>query len=158
MKLSKAICLSRVPRKRYFTGVAEMRRLCSFLLIQLFSFVSSDTVDVPLKVSVIDQFGEQVLHKCRNRAGIESELFLEGSNEVLGKYHITDSERGRDRFGEGIQIDHIIPVRERKQCFRRLGGNGKFRFKIILDDIAVSLLRPTDVLVEFGGGCGYALG
>ena len=34
--------------------------------------MTPDAVDVPFKITVVDQLGENVLHKGRNRAGMEA--------------------------------------------------------------------------------------
>ena len=57
----------KLPRGIFCMGVLWLR--------QLFSYFSSDTVDVPFKVTVVDKLGEDVLHKGRNGAGIKAELF-----------------------------------------------------------------------------------
>ena len=51
-----------------------------------------------LKVSVVDQFGEDKLHKGWYCAGIKPELFIILWYEMLGEHHITDAQRWGDRF------------------------------------------------------------
>ena len=65
---------------------------------------------MPFKISIIDQFGENVLHKGRNGAGVKAELFFIRFDKMFGKHHVSDTKRGRDRFGKGIQIYDVIVV------------------------------------------------
>ena len=65
---------------------------------------------MPFKISIIDQFSENVLHKGRNGAGVKAELFFIRFYKVLRKDHIPDTKRGRDRFGKGIQIYDVIVI------------------------------------------------
>ena len=76
---------------------------------------------MPFKISIIDQFGENVLHKGRNGAGVKAELFFIRFDKMFGKHHVSDTKRGRDRFGKGIQIYDVIVFREGKQRIRWLG-------------------------------------
>ena len=100
------------------------------------------------KISIIGQFGENVLHKGRNGAGVKAELFSIRFDKMFGKHHVSDKKRGRDRFGKGIQIYDVIVFREGKQCVRRLGRNRELRFKVILNDISVFLICPSNVFVK----------
>ena len=102
---------------------------------------------MPLKITVVDQLGENVLHKDRNRAGIEAELFLISRHKVLGEHHIADAQGRRNGLGEGIQIDHVIAIGQRKQRFGRFGGYGKFGFKIVFDDEPVRLRSPFEIFM-----------
>ena len=56
------------------------------------------------KVTVVNKFSENVLHKGRNGAGVKAELFFIRFDKMFGKHHVSDTKRGRDRFGKGIQI------------------------------------------------------
>ena len=73
------------------------------------------------KVTVVNKLSENVLHKGRNGAGVKSEPFFIRFDKMSGKHHVSDTKRGRDRFGKGIQIYDIIVFREGKQRVRRLG-------------------------------------
>ena len=63
---------------------------------------------MPLKISAVDKLGNYELFKGRNRTGIEAEPFFKLTNELFGKHHISYTQRGRDRFGKGVQIDHVV--------------------------------------------------
>ena len=65
---------------------------------------------MPFKVTIIDQLGKNVLHKGWNRARIEAELFFIRFDKMFGKHHVSDTKRGRDRFGKGIQIYDVIVI------------------------------------------------
>ena len=104
---------------------------------------------MPFKVTVVNKFSENVLHKGRNGAGVKAELFFIRFYKVLGKHHISDTQGGSDRFGEGIHINHIIVCREGEQRVRWLGGNRELRFKVIFNDISVLLICPANVFVKF---------
>ena len=62
------------------------------------------------KVTAVNKFSENVLNKGRNGAGVKAELFFIRFDKMLGKYHISDTKRGRDRFGKGIQIYDVIVI------------------------------------------------
>ena len=55
------------------------------------------------KVTVVNKFSENVLHKGRNGAGVKAELFFIRFDKMFGKQHVSDTKRGRDRFGKGIR-------------------------------------------------------
>ena len=76
----------------------------------LFAQTSSYSIDMPFKVAVVDQLSEDVLHKGRNGAGVKAELFFIRFDKMFGKHHVSDSKRGRDRFGKGIQIYDVIVI------------------------------------------------
>ena len=82
------------------------RNLC--FLICLLSHTSSYPINMAFKISIIDQFGENVLHKGRNGAGVKAELFFIRFDKMFGKNHVSDTQRGGDRFGKGIQIYDVI--------------------------------------------------
>ena len=65
---------------------------------------------MPLKVAVIKQFRKNILHKGRNGAGVKAELFFIRFDKMFGKHHVSDTKRGRDRFGKGIQIYDVIVI------------------------------------------------
>ena len=115
----------------------------------LFAQTSSYSIDMPFKVAVVDQLSEDVLHKGRNGAGVKAELFFIRFYKVLGKHHVSDTKRWRDRFGKGIQIYDVIVFREGEQRVRWLGGNRELRFKVIFNDISVLLICPANVFVKF---------
>ena len=52
------------------------------------------------KVTVVNKFSENVLHKGRNGAGVKAELFFIRFDKMFGKHHVSDTKRGRDRFGK----------------------------------------------------------
>ena len=55
------------------------------------------------KVTVVNKFSENVLHKGRNGAGVKAELFFIRFDKMFGKHHVSDTKRGRDRFGKGMK-------------------------------------------------------
>ena len=124
-----------------------------FLLRQFLPFLSPDPIDMPFKITIIDQFCQHILHKGGNGAGIKSQILPKYLGKVLGKHHIANTQRRGNGLGEGIQIDDTVVFGQSKQGLRRLGGNGEFRFKIVLNDVPISLFRPADIFVPLGG-CG----
>ena len=72
--------------------------LSHFGSVLLFSFAASDTVDMSFKISVVEQLGKHVLHKCRNGTRIKAELFLIYLHKMPWENHITDTQGGRDGF------------------------------------------------------------
>ena len=85
---------------------------------KLLSHRSSDTVNMPFEVAVMDQLGENALHKGGNGARIESELGFVYRYKMLGKYHIADTQRGRDGFRKSIEVNHVIVGRKcEKRCY-----------------------------------------
>ena len=56
------------------------------------------------KVTVVNKFSENLLHKGRNGAGVI------GFEKMLGKHHVSDTKRGRDCFGKGIQIYDVLVI------------------------------------------------
>ena len=50
------------------------------------------------KVTVVNKFSENVLHKGRNGVGVKAELFFIRFDKMFGKHHVSDTKRGRDRF------------------------------------------------------------
>ena len=47
------------------------------------------------KVTVVNKFSENVLHKGRNGAGVKAELFFIRFDKMFGKHHVSDTKRGR---------------------------------------------------------------
>ena len=60
------------------------------------------------EVSVLDKPCDDILFKSWNGTRIESKAFIKDGYKFFGKNHISDSQRGGDCFGEGIQIDYVI--------------------------------------------------
>ena len=79
-------------------------------LLAILSQISSYPIDVSFKVAVVDELGENVLHKGRNGAGVKAELFFIRFDKMFGKHHVSDTKRGGDRFGKGIQIYDVIVI------------------------------------------------
>ena len=69
---------------------------------------------MPFKISIIDQFGENVLHKGRNGAGVKAELFFIRFDKMFGKHHVSDTKRGRGRFGKGMKKEYRCTLRTKK--------------------------------------------
>ena len=108
---------------------------------------------MPFKIPVIDQLGKNVLHKCGNGAWVKSKFVLKGLYKMLGQNHVSDTEWRGDGLWEGIQVNDVVILRKHKECFGRLCGNRKFRFKIVLDDISASIFGPSNIFVALGCAC-----
>lgn len=54
--------------------------------------MSSDTIDVSFKISVIDEFRQHMLHIRRNCTGIKSQLTVKALNQMPGQNHVSDSQ------------------------------------------------------------------
>ena len=65
---------------------------------QLPAFAPPNPVDMTLKVSVVYQLSKDKLLKCRNSAGIETQLICERIYKVSGQYHVSDTQRRRNGF------------------------------------------------------------
>ena len=100
-------------------------------------FLSSDLVDVSLKVSVLEELCNDVLLKGGNGAGIKAKARVKLSHKLPRQDHVADTKGRGDGFGKGVQIDHVVPIRKSEQRILGLRGDRKFRFKIVLDDIPV---------------------
>ena len=68
--------------------------------------LSANAVNMPLKISVIDELCQHILLKHGNRTGIKPHLLLKCGNARFGQNHIPDSHRGRNRLTEGVDVDH----------------------------------------------------
>ena len=75
------ICLNSVEPKKASQQFYKLDFWDTFLF---FSNISSNTVDMTLEVSVVDKFGEDILHKCRYGATIKAEPFIKLFNEMVG--------------------------------------------------------------------------
>ena len=89
-------------------------------LLSGFSQGSSDSVDMPLKITAVNELCNNKLLKGGNGAGVKSELFLKCFNELFGKHHIAHTQGGRNGFREGVKIDYVILFCKRKERFLRL--------------------------------------
>ena len=49
-------------------------------MLFLFPFLSSDTIDMTLKVSIVDEFSQKILHKGRNSTRLKTEFLMEYVN------------------------------------------------------------------------------
>ena len=103
----------------------------------MLSQASPDAVDMPFEITAVDQLRKNKLLKGRNGTGIEAELFLKFTYKVLWQDHISHTEGGRDGFGKGVHVDHVVIVGEREQSILGFGGDRKLRLKIILNDVSV---------------------
>ena len=72
------------------------------------------------KIAANNQLGEHILQKGGNGTGIESEFFFVWRNKGTWQYHVTDSQRGRNGFGKGVQVNDVVVGREGIQRFGRL--------------------------------------
>ena len=75
---------------------------------------------MPLKVAVIKQFRKNILHKSRNGAGIKAELLIEFTDKMPRQDHISDTKGRGYGLGKGVQVDHVVAVRECKKGLDRL--------------------------------------
>ena len=66
------------------------------------------------KVTVVNKFSENVLHKGRNGAGVKAELFFIRFDKMFGKHHVSDTKRGRDRFGKGMKKEYRCTLKTKK--------------------------------------------
>ena len=96
--------------------------VCLLLPGQRFPLASSDPVDVTLKIAVVDQFRQNVLHKGRDGAGVKTQFSLKTFDQLFGQDHVPDPQGGRDGFGKRVQVNHVVLAGEGKQSFCRLGG------------------------------------
>ena len=85
-------------------------KIGGYIIIYFAYVTSSYTIDMTFKVTVVNKFSENVLHKGRNGAGVKAELFFIRFDKMFGKHHVSDTKRGRDRFGKGIQIYDVIVI------------------------------------------------
>jgi len=58
------------------------------------------------------------LHKGRNGAGVKAELFFIRFDKMFGKHHVSDTKRGRDRFGKGMKKEYRCTLRTNKKSNR----------------------------------------
>ena len=80
------------------------------LSIAIFSLVAPNAIDVPFKITVLKYFCKNELLKGGNGAGIKSQVPIKCFYEIFGKNHVSNTQRGRNRFGKGIEIDDVIVV------------------------------------------------
>ena len=66
------------------------------------------------KVTVVNKFSENVLHKGRNGAGVKAQLFFIRFDKMFGKHHVSDTKRRRDRFGKGMKKEYRCTLRTKK--------------------------------------------
>lgn len=105
---------------------------------------------MPFKIAVVNKLCKNVLHKCGHCAGVEAQLLFIYIYKVHWQHHIPDTQRRRNRFGKCVQIYDVVVLGECEQGFRRLCGNGKLGFKIVLDNVALAFACPADVFVALG--------
>ena len=91
------------------------------------------------KVTVVNKFSENVLHKGRNGAGVKAELFFIRFDKMFGKHHVSDTKRGRDRFGKGMKKEYRCTLRTKKMiraAFVELLGEKKNMETITVGELA----------------------
>jgi AcrR family transcriptional regulator len=91
------------------------------------------------KVTVVNKFSENVLHKGRNGAGVKAELFFIRFDKTFGKHHVSDTKRGRDRFGKGMKKEYRCTLRTKKMiraAFVELVGEKKNMENITVSELA----------------------
>ena len=110
-----------VNKENPFTSKTCERGLC----IKPFPQTSSNTVNMSLKVSAVDQLCKYELLKGGNGAGIETELALKIIHKALGQDHISYTQCGRNCLRKGVHIDHVIIIGKQIQSFLWLWGNRK---------------------------------
>ena len=98
----------------------------------------SDPVYVSFKITAVDELCNDKLLKGGNSARIKSKLFLKDLYKFFWKNHITHTQGGRNGFGEGIEIDHVVLLGKRKEGFLRLCRYRKLGFEVILYNISIA--------------------
>ncbi len=91
------------------------------------------------KVTVVNKFSENVLHKGRNGAGVKAELFFIRFDKMFRKHHVSDTKRGRDRFGKGMKKEYRCTLRTKKMiraAFVELLGEKKNMETITVGELA----------------------
>ena len=119
-------------------------------VLQFLSFFSAYTIDVALKFTAAYEFRQYILIKGGYGAGIKSEPFFKAGNQAFGEYQVTDTGSGGYCFGKRIQIEHTAAGGKGKNRLFRFFRRGEFRFKVILDDVAIPGLGPADILTALG--------
>ena len=79
---------------------------------KLTPLISSNSVDVTLKVTVLEQSCNNVLLKGRYSAGVKSEAHVKILYKPLRQHHIADTQGRRYGFRKGVQINYVIPLGE----------------------------------------------
>ena len=122
-KMGFSVCfLSNNDKQRVGEFCKPMDAVYIFKACTLLHFsplMTPDAVDVPFKISVLNESRNYILLKGRNGTRIKAKPRIKPAHKLLGQYHIADTQRRRDCFREGIQIDHIILIGEGKQRILR---------------------------------------
>lgn len=113
---------------------------------------------MPLKFTAVDEFCQNILVKSGYAAGIKTQLIFKLAGECAGQQQVCNTKGGSYGTGEGIQIKHIVVVRQGKHGLLRLGRGREFRFIVILHDPGSVAVGPVDVFPALAGTGGNAAG
>ena len=113
---------------------------------------------MPFKISVVDQFCQNILHKGRYGAGVKPQISVKGFDQMFRQDHVSNPQGRGDGLGKGVHVNDVVMIGKGKECFCWFCGNGELGFKIVLDDITAALFRPAEILIPLGCGGGNAAG
>lgn len=112
-----------------------------------------DTVDVPFKMPLTDEFRKYELVKDGDGAGVEAHAQLIERDHLRREDQVACADGGRDGFREAIHIDDVSLRLHREERILRLGEKGKLGIEIIFDDHGVTLAGEAQVLGPLRGRC-----
>ena len=98
------------------------------------------------KVAVVNKFSENVLHKGRNGAGVKAELFFIRFDKMFGKHHVSDTKRGRDRFGKGMKKEYRCTLRTKKMRLFTTASSLYYIFLLFLIRI-ITIIKIRNITV-----------
>ena len=102
----------------------------------------AQSVDVLFKVAPAQKPCQGVLLEAGDRGAVEPQLLLEFLHQRPGQHHVADSDGGRQALGEGVHVDDPAAVIQGLEGRHRVGVEAELTVVIVLDDVAVSFLRP----------------
>ena len=83
---------------------------------------------------------------------------MKGRDELLWKYHITDTHGRGYGLGKRIQVYYVIVFGQGKESLHRLRGYGKLGTVVGFDNKTRPFIGPADIFVPLGRSCGDAAG
>ena len=98
-------------------------------------------VEMPLKMPIPQELPENLLLHARHRRRIKSADGAVTLHQLLWKHHITDTQRRRDTFGKCSKINYLPESIHALQRRNRLSTVTVLAVVIVLDQIALLLLR-----------------
>ena len=113
---------------------------------------------MPFIISAFQKLCQYILFKQRYRTGIKPKLFLKSIHKLFRKHHISDTYWGCNGLWEGIHIDHVHTLCQRKKRILRLAGHRQLRIIIILHDHCIPLRRPVQIFPFLGDPDGDTAG